>query len=57
MKMKTYRTVELARMANCHPSTVWYAIRKGWLQTVNGVGSVWHRVEHEEAMRWLESRK
>ena len=55
--MKTYRTVELAKMAKCHPCTVWYAIKKGRLQTLNGVGGVWHRIEHSEAMRWLESRK
>ena len=55
--MKTYRTGELAEMAGVHRCTVWFDIRKGKLKTVNGVGDVWHRISHEEAMRWLESRK
>ena len=56
-KLKTYRTGELAKMAGIHQSTVWHHIKNGKLKTLNGIGDVWHRVSHEEAMRWLESRK
>ena len=55
--IKTYRTGELAKMAGVHQATVWYAIRKGRLKTLNGVGGVWHRISHKEAMRWVEERK